>query len=161
MHRATIMSYDSASRTAKVVIPAFTGDTEITATFMYPLSHDDRDTELPILAGAHAYVFFEGGDIYSPVISGYSSHGKDNIQDIRRIRQKNIEILAIAQLLLSAENVRVEGDTVFINNVKIEGDLTVEGRSNLEGTTTIEGKSWMGHRHSNGNDGSPTGGIIR
>lgn len=160
MHRATIMSYDSDSRTAKVIIPAFTGDVEVTAKFMYPVSHDDRDTELPILEGAHAYIFFEGGDKYSPVICGYSSHGERNLKEIRRIRQKNIEIIAIANLLLKAENVRVEGDTLFMDNVVVEKNLTVKGTSDLKGQTTIEDTAWDEHEHINGNNGFPTGGVI-
>ena len=160
-HRAIIKSYDSAKREAKIVIPTITGDNvEIEATFMYPVSHDDRDTELKIVANNHVYVFFEGGDVYSPVICGYSSHGTGAVQGTRRIRQRNIEILADQNIKIHGQSVEVKGNTTFLNNVVINGSLKVEGSSDLEGTTTIENKAWSSHRHSNGNNGSNTGGVV-
>ena len=41
---AKILSYDAATRTAKVQIDG------LTATFAYPVGHDDRDTEIQVLA---------------------------------------------------------------------------------------------------------------
>lgn len=161
-HRARIHSYDSQSRTAEISIPSVTGDVQITATFMYPLSHDDRDTELQILPSADCFIFFEANDVQSPVICGYSSHGEgtETVQDIRRIRQKNIEILAENNILIEAGSVDVKGNTTFFNNVVIKGSFTVEGASDLKGTTKIEGTQWATHGHIGVQSGNSKTGVV-
>ena len=49
---AKILSYDAATRTAKVhtVGPTAGAEDGLTATFAYPVGHDDRDTEIQVLA---------------------------------------------------------------------------------------------------------------
>ena len=50
---AKILSYDAATRTAKVQIEGLTDGAEdgLTATFAYPTGYDDRDTEIQVLVG--------------------------------------------------------------------------------------------------------------
>ena len=54
---AKILSYDAATRTAKVQIEGLTDGAEdgLTATFAYPVGHDDRDTEIQVLVGAEVF----------------------------------------------------------------------------------------------------------
>ena len=87
--KGNIVSYNGKARTARITIPTLTDgiDDGITATFAYPVGHDDKDTEIQILAGADCYVFFEQLDPASPVIFAYSSHGTGAVVDVRRIRQ--------------------------------------------------------------------------
>ena len=49
---AKILSYDAATRTAQVQIDGLTdgAENDLTATFAYPVGHDDRDTEIQVLA---------------------------------------------------------------------------------------------------------------
>lgn len=89
---ATILKYNPNERTARVSIPTVTdgADSGITATFAYPVGLDDKDTEIQILEGAECYVFFLQGDVHSPVIFSYRSHGTGAVVDVRRIRQRKI-----------------------------------------------------------------------
>ena len=112
--KGNIISYNGKSRTARVSIPTLTDGISdgITATFAYPVGHDDKDTEIQILAGADCYVFFEQLDPASPVIFAYSSHGVGAVVDVRRIRQENIELLAKTNINIQANTINVEADTV-------------------------------------------------
>lgn len=112
--KGNIVSYNGKSRTARVSIPTLTDgiDDGITATFAYPVGHDDKDTEIQILAGADCYVFFEQLDPASPVIFAYSSHGTGAVTDVRRIRQENIELLAKVNITLDAETITVNASDV-------------------------------------------------
>jgi hypothetical protein len=118
---AKILSYDAATRTAQVHIDGLTdGATDgLTATFAYPVGHDDRDTELQVLAGAEVYVFFAGGQADSPVIWAYRSHGAGAVVDTRRIRQKNIQVIAENSALIDAIATRV------IGALRVTGNLAV------------------------------------
>lgn len=177
--QAKIVSYNDASRTARVTIPTVTDgiDEGITATFAYPVGHDDRDTEIEILPGADCYIFFQQGDPSSPVIWAYSSHGEGAVIDYRRIRQENIELLARADINLhtgetihlKAKNVIIDADAVTVNaknytvngNSTHNGNNTVTGKSNLQDETTIQNKPFMDHGHKNikaGDDNS--GGVV-
>lgn len=125
--RARILSYDSSTRTAKVHIFGLTDGASdgLTATFAYAVGEDDRDTELKILSSSSnlpdVYVFFEGGDEARPVIAFFSSHGSDNVTDVRRIRQKNIEILATSKATIEAPDIYITGS----NTVNITGTTQV------------------------------------
>ncbi len=112
--KGNIVSYNGKARTARVTIPTLTDgiDDGITATFAYPVGHDDKDTEIQILAGADCYVFFEQLDPASPVIFAYSSHGTGAVVDVRRIRQENIELLAKVNITLDAETITVNASDV-------------------------------------------------
>ena len=154
--RAKILSYNSINRTAQVNILGLTDGAEsgLTATFAYPVGDDDRDTERQIVDGNDVYVFFEGGDQARPVIAFYSSHGMGNIQDIRRIRQQNIELLAKQNIKLQAQEIYLMG------HVTIEGDITHHGSQSTSGTLTAQddviggGKSLKTHRHGGVKGGS-------
>lgn len=162
---ATILSYDPQARTAQVDIPSVTDGLEdgITATFAYPVGHDDKDTEILIVPGCECYVFFQQGKPENPVIAFYRSHGTGAVVDYRRIRQKNIELLATAKINLQAtESIDLTAETVTINasNLVINADTKVTGSSTLEGATTIQGRSFLGHSHSGVRGGSDNSGGV-
>lgn len=118
---AKILSYDAATRTAQVQIDGLTDGAEdgLTATFAYPVGHDDRDTEIQVLAGAEVYVFFAGGQLDSPVIAFYRSHGAGAVVDTRRIRQKNIKILASNNISIEAIATKVRGVMSVTSNLSV------------------------------------------
>jgi len=118
---AKILSYDAQQRTAQVQIDGLTDGAEngLTATFAYPVGHDDRDTEIQVLAGAEVYVFFAGGQLDSPVIAFYRSHGEGAVVDTRRIRQKNIKILASNSISIEAIATKVRGVMSVTSNLSV------------------------------------------
>ena len=118
---AKILSYDAATRTAQVQIDGLTDGAEdgLTATFAYPVGHDDRDTEIQVLVGAEVYVFFAGGQLDSPVIAFYRSHGEGAVVDTRRIRQKNIKILASNSISIEAIATKVRGVMSVTSNLSV------------------------------------------
>lgn len=162
---ATILSYDPQARTAQVDIPSVTDGLEdgITATFAYPVGHDDKDTEVLIVPGCECYVFFQQGKPENPVIAFYRSHGTGAVVDYRRIRQKNIELLATAKINLQAdESIDLSAKSVTINadQLTINANTKVTGSSTLEGDTTIQGRSFLGHSHSGVRGGSDNSGGV-
>jgi hypothetical protein len=125
--RAKILSYDAAKRTAQVHIHGLTDGASqgLTATFAYPVGDDDRDTERQIVLGNDVYVFFEDGDESCPVIAFYSSHGIGAEVDKRRIRQKNIELLARSKATIEAPSIELKGETKITGNEQVTGNVIV------------------------------------
>lgn len=170
--RGRVIAYHAASRTAKVHIYGLTdGASEgLTATFAYPVGDDDRDTEREIVLNNDVYVFFENDEQSRPVIAFYSSHGKNNVVDIRRIRQENIEILARSKATIEAPTVHIKGNVIIDGNVTHNGNLSQSGSQNVEGSVTASGNvkaggdvkaggiSLTAHRHSNVRGGNDTSG---
>ncbi|MDO5769022.1 MAG: phage baseplate assembly protein [Psychrobacter sp.] len=176
---AVLLSYDQDNRTAMVSIPGLTDGepSGIHAMLAYPIGDDDLDTERELIPGADVWVFFEQGDTTMPVIAFYRRHGKGRaIVDTRRIRQKNIEILARSNALIQASDlvainsnrVVINGDEVTINasklnivanDISIKGNISHQGDLNTTGSVTaggdIKGKgiSLKDHTH----DGVETG----
>ena len=151
---AKILSYDAATRTAQVHIDGLTDGAEdgLTATFAYPVGHDDRDTEIQVLVGAEVYVFFAGGQLDSPVIAFYRSHGAGAVVDTRRIRQANIEILAAAGIDLNAPTIHLTGSVIIDGDIQHNGSQTTSGSITAQSVTgtndvTGGGKSLKSHTH--------------
>ena len=166
MHPAKLISYDKANRTAKVTIAGLTDGVEegITAMLAYPIGDDDLDTERELIPGADVWVFFEQGDTSMPVIAFYRRHGQGLATvDIRRIRQKNIEVLARSTITLDAKDfIHIKAKTVNIDastvNLKasnfnitaqtnVKGDIgqignySMQGNQSIAGNQTINGDS--------------------
>ena len=150
MHPATLISYDKANRTAKVSISGLTDGVEdgITAMLAYPIGDDDLDTERELLAGADVWVFFEQGDTSMPVIVFYRRHGQGRAAvDVRRIRQKNIELLARTSVTLSAKDfinvkaskINLDADIVTIN----ASELNINAETNAKGDINQIGNYFM------------------
>ena len=162
--RAKILSYNASQRTAQVHIFGLTDGAMdgLTATFAYPVGDDDRETERQIIVGNEVYVFFEGGDEASPVIAFFSSHGDgNNIVDIRRIRQTNIELLATVKTTVQSPTIHLKGDVIIDGNVTHNGNTTHNGSLNQSGSQTVSGDvvasgvSLKSHTHPYTDDGSP------
>lgn len=60
-------------------------------------------------------------------------------------------IMKDAETTLSSTSVNVTGTTVNVTGTNV----------NITGTLTINGQPYLSHTHSNGNEGSPTGGVIQ
>ena len=158
---AKILSYDQDSHTAQVHIAGLTDGLAdgITADFAYPVGDDDKDTERLITSGADVDVYFERGQPENPVIAFYRSHRVGGMKDTRRIRQKNIELLATQRVYLKAP------DLVIDANVKINGDITHTGdqttSGTIKGSTDVvgAGKSLRSHVHPGVKGGSDISGM--
>lgn len=140
---AKILSYHPSERTAMIDIQGLTDGMNggIEAYLAYPIGDDDKDTERELIAGADVWVFFEQGDMYAPVIAFYRSHGVGAVVDTRRIRQKNIELLARQHIELTAANtIHAQTGTLTIDaDVVINGDITHNGNSNQNGNAKVSG----------------------
>lgn len=169
MQPAQIISYDKANRTAQVSIAGLTDGANdgITAMLAYPIGDDDRDTERELIAGADVWVFFEQGDATMPVIAFYRRHGQGLATvDVRRIRQQNIEVLARANLTLSADKVvDIKAKTITLTGkIIIEGDIAHTGNQATNGSIAATGSiksagvSLSGHTHSGVKSGGDTTG---
>ena len=108
--RGRILSYDAETRTAKVHIFGLTDGVAsgLEAVFMYAVGEYDKDTEIQIDLERDVFVEFESGDEHQPIIVGYCSHNTGALVGTRRIRQKNIELLA-------NNNIKCEATTLNIN----------------------------------------------
>jgi hypothetical protein len=71
-------------------------------------------------------------------------------QDINVTSTKNVKVKT-ETANIETTNATVKGDKINISG----GAVTISG-----GQTVIDGKNFLGHRHGNGNDGSPTTGVI-
>lgn len=59
--------------------------------------------------------------------------------------------------------INISGNTVSISgaNITVSGNVNISGGAVTIGAdTTIDGKEFLEHTHSNGNNGSPTGGVL-
>lgn len=150
MQPATLVSYDKTNRTAKVSIAGLTDGVEegITAMLAYPIGDDDLDTERELIAGADVWVFFEQGDTAMPVVAFYRRHGQGRAAvDVRRIRQKNIELLARSSITLDAKDfinikskkINLDADTVTIN----ASELNINAETNAKGDINQIGNYFM------------------
>jgi hypothetical protein len=120
---AILTAYDAATRIGTVMIDGLTdgADQGLDATFAYPIGESDLDTELKVdcvALPAPVYVFFEAGDPSAPVISSWRGHQDGSaLAGIRRIRQKNIELLADQNITLNTQQVDItcKNMTITVN----------------------------------------------
>lgn len=162
--RAKILSYNPSTRTAKVHIFGLTDGASdgLTATFAYAIGEDDRDTEIKILGNSSnlpdVYVFFDGGDEARPVIAFFSSHGSDNVTDVRRIRQKNIEILAISKATITAPKIILNGEVEINGNIVHQGNMSSSGVIKADQDIVAQGVSLVKHPHKGVKSGADNSG---
>ena len=168
LYPAKLISYNKVERTAQISINGLTdGEPDgLTAMLAYPIGDDDLDTERELNAGADVWVFFEAGDMASPIIAFYRRHGDGRaVTDIRRIRQKNIELLARSTITLTANDlIAVDAQKIRLvaNNIEIHGDISHTGNQTTLGKVTatedvVAGSvSLTKHKHSNVKNGDGT-----
>lgn len=127
---AKLLSYDNKNRTCQVAIVGLTDglDDGLTASIAYPVGDDDKDTDRLLMAGSDVWVFFEAGDVAYPVVAFFRSHKADVALNTRRIRQKNIELLANQQITLACDTLDIHA-----KNINITGSLNIKGDTNQQG----------------------------
>lgn len=150
LHPATLVSYDKVNRTAQVAIAGLTDGVAggITAMIAYPIGDDDLDTERELLPGADVWVLFEQGDTSMPIITFYRRHGQGRaVVDVRRIRQKNIELLARANITLSAKDIiDIKAKTINIDAATVNlkaGNFNITAQTNAKGDINQVGDYFM------------------
>ncbi len=80
---------------------------------------------------------------------------KDDGSSAVRISQGNVEVIAQTKVTVTSPESEISG------NATIKGNLKVEGNAEFDGTIENQGVDiGLGHTHSNGNNGAPTGGVI-
>lgn len=150
-YRASILSYEPHQRTAQVHIHGLTDGASdgLTATLAYAIGEDDRDTEVLLTQNQDVFVFFEGGQAEAPVIAFYASHGHSAVVDVRRIRQKNIEVLANSHLLLQSDSMALRAKTVSIeaDNINMKGHVNVDGLVTVSDDVVADNRSLTSHTH--------------
>lgn len=160
---AKIIRYNPQQRTAQISITGLTdGEPDgLTAFLAYPIGDDDRDTERLLHAGADVWVFFEQGDMASPIIAFYRSHTTDVVVDIRRIRQANIELLARNQIKLNANDVIIDANVTITGEVKVNGGVSATGLIQSDNDVRTSRISLNNHRHGGvrGGDGTTSSSL--
>ena len=166
LYPAKLIKYNQTERTAQISIDGLTdGEPDgLTAMLAYPIGDDDMDTERELNLGADVWVFFEAGDMAAPVIAFYRRHGDGKaVVDVRRIRQKNIELLGRSTITLDAKNlVDVKANKIRLtaNNIESNGDISHTGNQTTQGTVTASvdvkagSVSLIKHKHGNVKSGS-------
>lgn len=132
---ATIASYASATRKVTVHVAGLTDGSEsgLPATFCLPIGENDRDSEILINVGDEVWVEFEKGDPAAPIIVGYRTHTTDVVVGIRRIRQKNIELVADDSL-----TIKVGGCTMVWTPDGPVSNRVIEAPDFKSGTVTLK-----------------------
>ena len=106
-HPAVVISYDNASRTCRVRIPAITdgGAVGALAQICYPIGDKSREgthpTEIEIFPGDLVWVEFTMGDPRFPVITGHRCPNVGNQVGTRRFHHEKIHLAADSELKLT------------------------------------------------------------
>ena len=105
-----IVSYDAATRLARVRIPGVTDGSEVypQAMFCYPIGDSSEITDIRILPGDRVWLDFVNGDPRYQIITGYRPKETDNAIDWRRFRNANIELQADTDMHLYATAGRLD-----------------------------------------------------
>ncbi|MGL5948129.1 MAG: hypothetical protein ACRCYV_03585 [Aeromonas sp.] len=102
---AVVASYDGASRTCEITLPAHADNARLLAEIAYPIGDKSRHatmSEIEILPGDLVWVEFIQGDPRFPLITGWRNPTQGNDTGWRRWHQANIELNADALLQLNA-----------------------------------------------------------
>ena len=103
-------------------------------------SIQDRSFSLGFVPDNEAYVYPSNADIEIGLKDGSAKINLTN----------GIITLAGQNLQINAPNSTIQGDNITISSSNVS----------IGSNTTIDGKVFLEHTHSNGNQGSPTGGVI-
>ena len=167
-----------------VTIMKRTNDSGVVTDFKLPLLVDvpfqcykggDYSITVPIKQGDECLIIFTDVDFSAWFQNGGFNYAEHSFQhaysnamaivgfssEVKAVKNYNpnaIEIRnadASEKISLSAGNITLKSATITL-----DGNVTTTGTSNLQGTTTIQGKQFLPHVHSNGNQGSNTGGVV-
>lgn len=178
------VNFENQTITAKpVTIMKYTNDNGVVSDFQMPLLQDvpfqcykggEYSITVPVKEGDECLIIFTDVDFSAWFQNGgfqYAEHSFiHSYSNAMAIIGFSSEIKAIANYNPNAVEVRNSDGSEKISlstgnitlksaTITLDGNVTTTGTSNLQGTTTIQGKDFMGHIHSNGNQGANTGGV--
>lgn len=93
----------------------------------------------------------------------------DDLGNVIALKRDRIQITAVDAVQVDAPTVTVncqtaelvaESATIEADTLDVTATTTFTGPTLINGALTINGSAYVGHTHSNGNDGNPTGGVI-
>ncbi|MCK4108916.1 hypothetical protein [Acinetobacter radioresistens] len=118
-----ILSYNKVTKKVQVSVEPYTTGSEngIEAKLAYPIGDDDLDTEIAINGQPDIWVFFENGQFKKPVACFFRTRQMGSVTDVRRIRQKRIELIA-DEVLIDAK-VHITKDTNSDAGFTSTGDM--------------------------------------
>lgn len=128
----------------------------------------------------HGFIYFglKVGDcgtvrFFDNNVTGYYNSLPEIVTGDERSHNINDNLFSIGFYPSSEQYIFPEGDVVLgttsgalvnitENSINITGgEITINGSIvSISGDTTIDGKTFLSHTHSNGNNGSPTGGVL-
>lgn len=136
-----IHSYDPERREIRVALAdTENSDLHPVADIMYPYGAKPSDTEIFVEVGDLVWCTFLNGDENYPLIVGYRCPHTGNLQDIRRIRQKNIELLAVQQLKGTAETILYTATskaTIEAPAIELKGEVKITGNAQTTGNMKV------------------------
>lgn len=168
-----IDSVDSRTRIVRVQIPGLTDGAQQypEAEICYPVGEDCRETDRRIKPGALVWLDFVGGNPKYPIIIGYRCPQRGNAEGVHRIAQQRIELLADADMELSATSgtltikagtkVVLESPGFEFKGVATFAELVtmVKGVDVTGGDIHHMGVS-VGRQHAHSTPVGPSGGVI-
>lgn len=148
-----ILSYSKSAKTVQVSIEPYTSGSEngITAKLAYPVGFTDSDLELSIVNNPDVWVFFENGQFKNPVVSFFRTKQSGSTQDVLRLRQKTIELIA-------DEIKFITGQTTTTGNAHTDGQVTSKGDM-IAGNVSLMSHPHGGVQPGSGNTAPPIGGT--
>lgn len=179
------VNYENQTLEAKPVTIMKSTDTEgVVSDFQMPLILDvpfqcykggGYSVTVPVKAGDEVLIVFTDVDFSAWFQNGgfnYAEHSfRHSYSNAIAIIGFSSEVNAIPDYNPNAVEIRNADGTEKVSlsqgnitlksaTITLDGNLTVTGTSNLQGATTIQSKDFLGHKHSNGNQGANTGGVV-
>ena len=147
-----ILSYNKLAKTVQVSIEPYTSGSEngITAKIAYPVGFTDTDLELSIVNNPDVWVFFENGQFKNPVVSFFRTKQSGSVQDVLRLRQKTIELIADEIKFITKQ-------TTTTGNAHTDGEVTSDGDM-IAGAVSLMSHPHGGVQPGSGNTSPPIGG---
>lgn len=134
-------SYDAVRREIRVKIAETAkSDIQPLAQMWYPMGDDPADTEIEIKVGAKVWCIALADDSSYLLIIGYRCPQTGNLIDIRRIRQKNIELLAVQELKGGGATILYQATssaTLEAPAIDLIGQTTMEGSAEITGALRV------------------------
>ena len=146
LYAAVVKEYIPAKHRARVEIFGLTDNNSgiyPEAEIAYPIGDLHSDTEILIQEGDAVWVSFAiANDVRVPLILAYRNPPTGNMTEIRRFRQKNIELIATGSVLIDAPDIKIKSQNTTLDHTQMTatGVNTLLSQTNLDGgATTSEG----------------------
>lgn len=143
---ATVESWDGV--TLRVFIDGYTdgADVGMRAEVLYPLADRPDYTGFDIRNGDAVWVFFNGGDVNSPIVMGFRNQNTGQNKDIRRMRHKHYEAHCDENMTMTAGS----SLTLTSGNIVLKGDVIVNGSITSTKDIKADTVSLQNHTHAGG-----------